>query len=99
MLNLVSYCGQIRAEAAIGLGILLRLRRQVFSHLQRLSISFFDHNEVGRVMSRAQDDVGEMGDFLDSGAFWVVGEVVSLVAIIVVMLAMNLKLGSDHACR
>jgi ATP-binding cassette subfamily B protein len=92
VLNLVSFFGQIRAEAAIGLGILLRLRRQVFSHLQRLSISFFDHNEAGRVMSRAQDDVGEIGDFLDSGAFWVVGEIISLVMIIVVMLGMNLRL-------
>jgi ABC-type multidrug transport system fused ATPase/permease subunit len=93
VLNLVSYFGQIRAEAAIGLGVLLRLRRQVFNHLQRLSISFFDHNEAGRVMSRAQDDVGEIGDFLDSGAFWVVGEVVSLATIIIVMLGMDLKLG------
>ncbi len=92
ILNLVSFYGQIRAEAAIGLGVLLRLRRQVFSHLQRLTISFFDHNEVGRVMSRAQDDVSEIGDFLDSGAFWVLGEVISLVTIIVVMLGMNLKL-------
>ena len=37
-------------------------------------------------MSRAQDDVGELGDFFDSGVFWVVGEVVSLIAIVVVML-------------
>jgi ATP-binding cassette subfamily B protein len=90
--NLVAYWGQIRAEAVIGQGILLNLRRQVFSHLQRLSISFFDHNEAGRIMSRAQDDVGELGDFLDSGAFWVVGEVVSLIAIVVMMLTMNLNL-------
>jgi ATP-binding cassette subfamily B protein len=92
LLNLVAYWGQIRAEAVIGQGILLRLRRQIFSHLQRLSISFFDHNEAGRIMSRAQDDIGEMGDFLDSGAFWVVGEIVSLIAIVVVMLTMNLNL-------
>ncbi|OGN98562.1 MAG: hypothetical protein A2Y58_00970 [Chloroflexi bacterium RBG_13_51_52] len=92
IINLTAYWGQIRAEAVIGQGILLRLRRQVFSHLQRLSISFFDHNEAGRIMSRAQDDVGELGDFLDSGAFWVVGEVVSLIAIVVVMLTMSLTL-------
>jgi ATP-binding cassette subfamily B protein len=91
-LNLAAYWGQIRAEAVIGQGILLRLRRQVFSRLQNLSISFFDHNEAGRIMSRAQDDVGELGDFLDSGAFWVVGEIVSLVAIIVVMLTMSFNL-------
>ena len=91
-LNLAAYWGQIRAEAVIGQGILLRLRREVFSQLQRLSISFFDHNEAGRIMSRAQDDVGELGDFLDSGAFWVVGEIVSLIAIVVVMLTMSLTL-------
>ncbi|OGO19598.1 MAG: hypothetical protein A2Z15_07695 [Chloroflexi bacterium RBG_16_50_11] len=89
LLNLAAYWGQIRAEAVIGQGILLKLRRQVFSQLQRLSISFFDHNEAGRIMSRAQDDVGELGDFLDSGAFWVVGEIISLIAIVVVMLTMS----------
>jgi ABC-type multidrug transport system fused ATPase/permease subunit len=92
ILNMVSFFGQIRAEAAIGLGVLLRLRNQVFSHLQHLSVSFFDHNEVGRVMSRAQDDVGEVGDFLDSGAFWVLGEIISLAMIIVVMLGMDTRL-------
>jgi ATP-binding cassette subfamily B protein len=92
VLNLAAYWGQIRAEAVIGQGILLNLRRQVFSHLQRLSESFFDHNEAGRIMSRAQDDVGELGDFLDSGAFWVVGEIISLIAIVVVMLTMSFTL-------
>ncbi len=92
-LNFLAYFGQIRAEAAIGVGVLLRLRREIFSHLQRLSISFFDHNEAGRVMSRAQDDAGEIGDYLDNGIFWHIGEIVSLVTIIAVMLGMNLRLG------
>jgi ATP-binding cassette subfamily B protein len=92
VINFASFWGQIRAEMTIGLGILLRLRQQAFSQLQRLSISFFDHNEAGRIMSRAQDDVGELGDFFDSGVFWVVGEVVSLIAIIVIMLVMDFKL-------
>ncbi|MFA5308755.1 MAG: ABC transporter ATP-binding protein [Dehalococcoidales bacterium] len=90
--NLAAYWAQIRVEAVIGQGILLQLRRQVFGHLQKLSISFFDHNEAGRIMSRAQDDVGELGDFLDSGAFWVVGEIVSLVAIVVIMFTMSFHL-------
>jgi ATP-binding cassette, subfamily B, bacterial len=91
-LNLVAYYTQIRAEAALGQGILLTLRRQIFSHVQNLSVSFFDRNAVGRIMSRIQNDVGEMGDFLDSGAFWVIGEVVSLVAIAVAMFTMQTKL-------
>jgi ATP-binding cassette subfamily B protein len=92
VVHLVSFWGQFRTELVLGLNIVLRLRREVFSRLQRLSISFFDHNEAGRIMSRAQDDVGELGDFLESGVFWVVGEVISLIAIIVVMLTMNFTL-------
>jgi ATP-binding cassette subfamily B protein len=92
ILNLVAYYTQIRAEAAVGQGILLTLRRQLFDHVQRLSVSFFDRNEAGRVMSRLQNDVGEMGDFLDSGAFWVTGEIVSLAAIAVAMFTMQWKL-------
>ena len=92
VLNFASFWGQIRAEMTIGLSILLKLRYQAFTQLQRLSITFFDHNEAGRIMSRAQDDVQEVGDFFDSGVFWVVGEVVSLVAIIVVILIMDWQL-------
>jgi ATP-binding cassette subfamily B protein len=92
LLHLIAYYTQIRAEAAVGQGILLNLRRQLFDHVQRLSVSFFDRNEAGRVMSRVQNDVGEMGDFLDSGAFWVTGEIVSLVAIAFAMFYMEFRL-------
>ncbi len=87
-----AYYVQIRAEAKLGQSILLKLRTQLFDHLQRLSVRFFDNNEVGRLMSRVQNDVGELGDFLDSGAFWVIGEVVTLVAIVVMMFSMEAKL-------
>jgi ATP-binding cassette subfamily B protein len=92
LLNWGSYYLQIRAEAKLGQGVLYTLRRQLFDHLQRLSVRFFDDNEVGRLMSRVQSDVGELGDFLDSGAFWVIGEVVTLIAIIVVLFTMDVKL-------
>jgi ATP-binding cassette, subfamily B, bacterial len=89
LLNWISYYTQIRAEAMLGQSILLTLRNQLFSHLQRLSIRFFSHNEVGRIMSRVQNDVGELGEFLDSGAFWVIGEIFSMAVIVVVMFTMQ----------
>ncbi len=92
LLNWASYYIQIRAEASLGQSILLNLRSQLFDHLQRLSVRFFDSNKVGRIMSRVQNDVEELGEFLDSGAFWVAGEVVSLVAIVFVLFAMNFNL-------
>jgi ATP-binding cassette subfamily B protein len=92
VLNGAAYYGQIRAEARLGQSILLNLRSQIFDHIQHLSVRFFDHNEVGRVMSRAQNDIGELGDFLDSGAFWIFGEVISLIAIVFALFAMNYRL-------
>jgi len=92
VLNWASFYTQIRAEARLGQSILLKLRSQLFGHLQNLSVRFFDHNEAGRIMSRVHSDVGELGDFLDSGAFWVAGEVVSLIAIVFTLLAMDFKL-------
>ncbi len=92
LLNWVSYYVQIRAEARLGQSILLNLRSQIFDHLQRLPIKFFDSNKVGRIMSRVQNDVGELGDFLDSGAFWVAGEVISLVAVVIALLTLEFKL-------
>jgi ATP-binding cassette subfamily B protein len=92
VLNWISYYTQIVAEARLGQSVLLFLRTQMFDHLQKLSVRFFSHNEVGRIMSRVQNDVGELGDFLDSGAFWVIGEVASMVAIIVILCTMELRL-------
>jgi ATP-binding cassette subfamily B protein len=88
-LSCIAYYAQIRVEAYLGQSILLKLRTQIFDHLQHLALRFFDKNEVGRVMSRVQSDVEEIGDFLDSGAFWVAGEVLSLIAIIFTLFAME----------
>ena len=43
------------------------LRRDMFAHLQRQSTSFYDRNEVGRIMSRVQNDVLQLQEFLDVG--------------------------------
>ena len=92
LLNGLSYYAQIRAEARLGQAILLKLRNQLFDHLQRLSVRFFDRHEAGRIMSRVHNDLGELGDFLDSGAFWVAGEVVSLTTIVFTLFALDFEL-------
>ena len=55
---------QFRALARLSTNILYDLRRDMFTHLQRQSTSFFDHNEVGRIMSRVQNDVLALQEFL-----------------------------------
>jgi ATP-binding cassette subfamily B protein len=89
LLNWIAYVAQIRAEAKLGQSILLKLRMQLFNHIQKLSLRFFSQNEVGRIMSRVQNDVNELNEFLESGAFWVIGEVITMLGIIIIMFGME----------
>jgi len=73
-------------------GVLLTLRLDLFRHLQHLSLPFFDSNEVGRLMSRVQNDVEQLEDLLDGGLLGVVGDILTLGGVIVALLLMNLPL-------
>ena len=63
-------------------GVLQNLRSSLFGHLQKLPMSFYDKNEVGRLMSRMHGDVGQLQEV---GALIVAtsGELLSLIGIIV----------------
>ncbi len=76
----------------VGQRILFRMRTEMFEHLQRLSLSFFDHNKVGRIMSRVQNDVQQIQELLAGGMLYIVTSVLTLVAIASVMIIMNTRL-------
>jgi len=76
----------------VGQKILYRVRTEMFDHLQRLSLRFFDQNKVGRIMSRVQSDVHQIQELLASGMLNVVFSAVTLVAIACIMLIMNTRL-------
>ena len=78
--------------ARVGQGVLYGLRSEMFAHLQRLSLNFFDKTEVGRIMSRVQGDVFQLQEFL-AVAVVTVGELLSLVGIVAALLLLNVKLG------
>jgi ATP-binding cassette subfamily B protein len=63
----------------------------MYEHLQRLSVPFFDRNEVGRVMSRVQNDVEQLHEFLPMVVLSL-GDTLSIVGIVAVMLWMNWQL-------
>ena len=76
----------------VGQGILYNLRRDVFHHAQKQSVSFYDKTEVGRMMSRVQGDVGQLQEFA-ALVVMTLGELLGLVGIIVVLLLMDWQLG------
>ena len=72
--------------------LLYKMRRDMFTHLQRLSLSFAEKNDVGRIMSRVQGDVYQVQEFA-SVAVVTIGDVMTLSGIVVAVMLMNIKLG------
>ncbi|HEV8517404.1 MAG TPA: ABC transporter ATP-binding protein [Burkholderiales bacterium] len=92
LVNYVSnYCQQVWV-AVTAERVLTDLKRAMYAHLQRVSLSFMDRTQVGQLMSRLQGDVGSLQEFLESSIF-AIGDVALLVGIVAVLLALDLKLG------
>jgi ATP-binding cassette subfamily B protein len=83
---------QLSNAGWIGHRVLLKLRTEMFAHLQKLSLRFYDNNEVGRVMSRVQNDVTSMQELLSSGFLTVFGDVVGIAVVIYLVSSRNLTL-------
>lgn len=73
-------------------GILLKMRTQMFEHLLRLSLSFFDRNKVGKIMSRVQNDVEQLQTLVSQNFVMVLVNLLTLIGIAVIMVVINWKL-------
>jgi ABC-type multidrug transport system fused ATPase/permease subunit len=83
---------QLAQTAWIGHRILYKLRTQMFDHLMRLSLRFYDRNEVGRVMSRVQNDVTVLQDLLTSGLLTILADFVGLGLVVFFLLYQDVPL-------
>ena len=86
--NYIQYLSLARASV----NVLQDLRNDMFTHLQRQSTSFYDRNEVGRIMSRVQNDVLQLQEFMDVGVI-TIGDLAMLIFITGAMLLMDVQLG------
>ena len=75
-----------------GQRVMLDLRMQIYSHLQRLDVRFYDRNPVGRLMTRVTTDVDVLNEMFTSGVVTVFGDLFTLVGIMVVMLTLDWRL-------
>jgi ATP-binding cassette subfamily B multidrug efflux pump len=92
LLEFVVEYGQTLLTTYIGQRVMYDLRMQIFGHLQRLSISFFDRNPVGRLMTRVTTDVETLNELFSSGLVTVFGDVFTLLAIMTMMLVVDWRL-------
>ncbi|HEV2176065.1 MAG TPA: ABC transporter ATP-binding protein [Terriglobia bacterium] len=84
--------GQSFTMQLVGQKVMYDLRKEIFAHLQRLQLSFYDHNPVGRMVTRVTTDVDVLNDLFSSGVVAIFGDFFTLVSIIAIMLEMNWKL-------
>jgi ATP-binding cassette subfamily B protein len=76
----------------VGQRIMFDMRSQMFDHLQRLSLSYFDHNPVGRLMTRLTNDVDSLNEMFTSGAISIFGDVLTLFGVAIALLVINWQL-------
>lgn len=75
-----------------GQNVIYTLRQKMFVHLQKLSFSFFDKTETGRIMTRLTNDVNALSELISSGILNVVNDALMLAGIVFIMSTLNLRL-------
>src|SRR5258706_2588544 len=88
----VTVFGQYYFSMLVAQRCLADLRVAIFSHVQKLPMSYFDRNPVGRLVTRMTSDVDVLQEMYAAGAMTVLSDFIMLLWIIVIMFAMNAKL-------
>jgi ATP-binding cassette subfamily B multidrug efflux pump len=84
--------GQSLLTTWVGQRAMYDLRLELFRHLQFLSLSFFDRNPVGRLMTRITNDIDALTDMVTRGVVSIFGDVAMLVMISIAMLLLDWRL-------
>ncbi len=75
-----------------GQKVMFDLRSQIFRHLQRMHVAFYDKNPVGRLVTRVTTDVDALNEMFTSGVVSIFEDLFVLMGILGIMLCMNWKL-------
>jgi ATP-binding cassette subfamily B multidrug efflux pump len=76
----------------IGQRTIFDLRMQIFEHLQKLGLKFFDKNPIGRLITRVTNDVEVLNEMFSSGIVMVFSDVFTIIGILYFMFTMNWQL-------
>jgi ATP-binding cassette subfamily B multidrug efflux pump len=84
--------GQTWLMQMTGQRIMFDMRMQIYGHLQRLSLPFYDRHPVGRLMTRVTTDVDVLNELFSAGVVSVFGDIFMLAGIMAVLVAMDWRL-------
>src|SRR5208282_3064335 len=85
--------GQVWIMQQVGQETMYDLRKEIFEHLQRLPMSFFDRTPVGRLVTRATTDVDALNDLFATGVVAMLNDFVLLIGLAVYLLCWHFYLG------
>jgi ATP-binding cassette subfamily B protein len=85
--------GFLRVSGGVGQRVLYDLRMRVYAHVQRLSLSFYERYTSGRIISRLTNDIDTLTELLATGLTSLATSSLSVVAISVVLLVLDVRLG------
>jgi ATP-binding cassette subfamily B multidrug efflux pump len=83
---------QVYMMEYVGQKAMYDLRMQLFSHVQRMDLSFFNRNPAGRILTRITSDIETLHELFTSGVVAIFGDIFTLLGIVIVMLFMNWKM-------
>ncbi|MDP4090150.1 MAG: ABC transporter ATP-binding protein [Bacillota bacterium] len=91
-LALLASRARINVMASVTNNILVNIRHELYTHIQKLSFSFFDNRPVGKILARVIGDVNALQDLFNNSITSFIPELLSLVCVAIMMLSMNYKL-------
>ncbi len=83
---------QIRIMQRVGQQTMYDMRQEIFAHIQRLSMSYFDKNPVGRLVTRVTTDVDALNDLFAAGVVTMINDFFLLAVMVGVLLYLNWRL-------
>jgi len=83
---------QIRVMQHVGQETMCDMRNEVFGHLQRLPLSYYDRTPVGRLVTRVTTDVDSLNELFAAGVVTMINDLVLLVVMVVLLVAINVTL-------
>ena len=93
VVNALANYAFLRLSGRIGADVLFDLRKKLFAHVQELSLSFYERYTSGRIISRLTSDIDALNELLATGLTSVITSLISVVAITVILLRLDGRLG------
>lgn len=92
VLNAVTSWLQTWLVGWVGIRVLQDLREQVFKHIQRMSIGFFNRNRPGALISRMTNDIEALNQLISDGIVTLFSNMLTLVGVVAIMLLLDWRL-------